>query len=185
MASRLTPLALVALGLLRERPMHAYEMYMTLMNRQVERMVKIRPGSLYHTVDRLVADGFATPTGCARDGNRPERTTYAITEAGSAAIRDRVTEMLGTRAEEYPEFVVALSEAHNLPRATVLERLEPRLAELRATLAELEDGAAELESRPLERRYWIEVSYSLAMARADVAWLETFLADLASGDLPW
>ena len=49
----LTPLAISVLALLNERPMHAYEMYQLLLSRHNNRIVKVRPGSLYHTVERL------------------------------------------------------------------------------------------------------------------------------------
>ena len=59
----LTPLAVAALALLAERPSHPYEMYQTLVQRSEDRLVKVRPGSLYHTVDRLEAHGFVRATG--------------------------------------------------------------------------------------------------------------------------
>ncbi|HEY8282618.1 MAG TPA: PadR family transcriptional regulator, partial [Leifsonia sp.] len=118
-SSSLTPLGVAALALLVERPMHPYEMYQTLVQRSEERVVKVRPGSLYHTVDRLAASGLVRATGTEREGNRPERTTYEITERGSLALSERVAEILGTPVNEYPEFPLALGEAHNLPVESV------------------------------------------------------------------
>ena len=58
----LTPLAVSVLALLRERPMHPYEMYSLLIHRQAEYLVKVRPGSLYHTVERLARDELGVNT---------------------------------------------------------------------------------------------------------------------------
>ena len=77
----LTPLAISALALLNERSMHPYEMYQLLLERHEDRIVRVTPGSLYRTVDRLTADGLAEATGTGREGNRPERTTSAIPSA--------------------------------------------------------------------------------------------------------
>ncbi|BAS16724.1 transcriptional regulator protein [Arthrobacter sp. Hiyo8] len=44
----LTPLGVAALALLVEAPMHPYEMYQLLMARHEDRLVKVRPGTLYH-----------------------------------------------------------------------------------------------------------------------------------------
>ena len=53
----LAPQAILVLGLVAERPMHPYEMFQTTIEREEDRLTKIRPGTLYHTVDRLAADG--------------------------------------------------------------------------------------------------------------------------------
>jgi DNA-binding PadR family transcriptional regulator len=53
MVYQLTSLGITVLALLRERPMHGYEMFQTLIQRHADRIVKVRPGSLYHVVDRL------------------------------------------------------------------------------------------------------------------------------------
>jgi DNA-binding PadR family transcriptional regulator len=75
----LTPLGVSVLALLRERPMHGYEMFQTLTTRRDHRIVKVRPGSLYHVVARLAEHGLIRPSGTGRAGNRPERTTFEIT----------------------------------------------------------------------------------------------------------
>ena len=45
--SDLTPLGVASLALLAEEPMHPYEMYQLLMARHEDRLVKVRPGTLY------------------------------------------------------------------------------------------------------------------------------------------
>src|SRR3954447_10538864 len=98
--AELTSLGLAALALLAERPMHPYEMYQTLVHRREDRNVKVRPGSLYHAVDRLAREGLVDAVGVDREGKRPERTSYAITAGGRRALDDRVATMLATPAEE-------------------------------------------------------------------------------------
>ena len=110
MAGALTPLAVSVLALLAERAMHPYEMYQLLLDRHEDELVKVRPGSLYHTVERLDGLGHVRACGTERSGNRPERTTYEITSTGRAALRWRLLEMLNAPVNEYPEFPVALSE---------------------------------------------------------------------------
>ena len=92
----LKPLAIVALALLLERPMHPYEMYQLMLQRGQDATVKVRPVKLYHTVGWLQAAGFVTATGTDREGNRPERTTYSITPAGSGALEATVASLIGT-----------------------------------------------------------------------------------------
>ena len=72
-AASLTPLGVAALSLLVEEPMHPYEMYQLLVARHEDRLVKVRPGTLYHAVGRLEEQGLVEATGTEREGNRPER----------------------------------------------------------------------------------------------------------------
>jgi DNA-binding PadR family transcriptional regulator len=184
-ATTLTPLGVAALALLIERPMHPYEMYQTLVQRSEDRVVKVRPGSLYHTVDRLAGQGLVRATGTEREGNRPERTTYEITEQGSLALSERVTEILATPINEYPEFPLALGESHNLPVETVIQLLRHRVALLRADLGYMEAGIRALEAKKLPRRYWINVQYTRTLREVEVTWLESLIDDLESGELSW
>ncbi|WP_022882084.1 PadR family transcriptional regulator [Gryllotalpicola ginsengisoli] len=181
----MTPLAISALALLSEHPMHPYEMYQTLIQRHEDRIVKVRPGSLYHTINKLAELGLVRVTGTEREGNRPERTTYEITEKGQLALAERIAETIGEPVYEFPSFPVAIGEAHNLPRHTVIDLVRRRLKALDLQRAELDDALAELGRKELPRRYWLDVSYLEAVQGAERAWLQGLLADLESGELDW
>lgn len=181
----LTPLAVAALALLAEGPTHPYEMYQTLVTRSEDRLVKVRPGSLYHTVDRLARQGLVRATGTEREGNRPERTTYEITEEGTLALGERVADIIATPVNEFPEFPLGLGEAHNLPLETVIDLLRKRIGLLRADIALLDDGIHRVRAKGLPAKYWLDVRYLRTMAQADVASLEALIDDLASGAISW
>ncbi len=181
----LTALGIAALALLAERPMHPYEMYQTLIQRSEQRVVKVRPGSLYHTVDRLESQGYVRATGTEREGNRPERTTYEITEAGHLILGERISEIIATPINQYPEFPVAIGESHNLPLETVIHLLRNRLVLQRADLETIEAGIRDLEERQVPRMYWIDVDYTRTLARVELTWLENLIDELETGTLPW
>jgi len=181
----LRPLGVVSLALLTERPMHPYEMYQLLVARSQDKTVKLRPGTLYHAINWLESAGFVVATGTEREGNRPERTTYAISDAGREALRRSVVAMLTEPAEEFPEFTVAMGEAHNLPREVVLEALRERVAFVEA---ECHRGGVHLDranTRGLPRRFILGGEFALNRARADVAWLNSVIAQIESGELSW
>lgn len=181
----LTPLAVAALALLAEGPTHPYEMYQTLMLRSEDRLVKVRPGSLYHTVDRLARQELVRATGTEREGNRPERTTYEITEDGTLALGERVADIIGTPVNEFPEFPLGLGEAHNLPVETVIELLQRRVTLLRADLTVLDEAIRTVRAKGLPAKYWLDVRYLRTMAEADITTLESLIDDLASGAVSW
>ncbi|BDZ45265.1 PadR family transcriptional regulator [Naasia aerilata] len=181
----LSPLAVAALALLVEGPMHPYEMYQEMLKRKDDRLVKVRPGSLYHTIDRLARHGMAEVAGTDRGGNRPERTTYRVTDEGRSALQRRLTAMLRERAEEYPEFPLALSQAHNLPAEEAVRLLETRIAAMRESLDALGLSAQHVEARDIPEKYWIEVGYQRAVLRAELDWLEHLLERITTGRLDW
>ncbi|MFZ7086732.1 PadR family transcriptional regulator [Curtobacterium sp. RRHDQ10] len=181
----LTPLAFSALGLLAEAPMHPYEMFQTMIARGDDRNVKVRPGTLYHQVGRLTELGYAVETGTDRQGNRPERTTYAITDAGRTVLRDGLFRLVAEPAEEFPVFHLALGELENLPVLDAVRALELRIDALESERAFHHEGLDDVRGKELAERYWLDVSYVHAMLAAQIEWLRVLVDRLRTGDLPW
>src|SRR3974377_1113185 len=107
--SRSNPLALAVLVCLYERPMHPYEVAQTLRQRAKQESVRLNYGSLHPVVESLEKKGFVKATGTVREGRRPERTVYEITDDGAREMDDWLTELIGTPAKEYPQFMAGLS----------------------------------------------------------------------------
>ncbi|MEH3032949.1 MAG: PadR family transcriptional regulator [Aeromicrobium erythreum] len=181
----LTPLAVSALALLNERPMHPYEMYQLLLARHEDQLVKVRPGSLYHAVERLEQQQLVEVVGTEREGNRPERTTYAITDAGYTALVDQLREWLSTPAEEYPRFPVALAEAHNGPADLVTADLGRYVVALDEQIAHLEQIVTTLTEDDVPEPYWIEADYLITIRRAERDWISRLIDRIETKDLPW
>lgn len=180
----LTPLAIAALALLTERDMHPYEMFTTMTERREDLVVKLRAGSLYHSVNRLAEDGLVAEIGTDRDGNRPERTTYAITPAGRERLQDTVAALLGQPAEEYPSFPLAVSEAHNLDRDRVRELFAARLALLEADVTAMRADHARALGHAAEA-HLLDLDYLIAMRTAEADWLRRTVERLDDETLEW
>jgi DNA-binding PadR family transcriptional regulator len=188
MEKQLTPLAVMLLALLAEQAMHPYEMFQTLVERGEDRLVKVRPGSLYHTVERLADAELIRATGVDRAGNRPERTSYALTDAGARRLQAQVAEMLRAPVNEYPQFLVALDEAHNLPRDQVIEYLGEYAAAVAADLAEISqalDRAGTSTVPEVYEAYWLSWSYLLHTKQAELDWISRLIERIKSKDLEW
>jgi DNA-binding PadR family transcriptional regulator len=99
---------LPVLNLLNERPMHPYEMRSLMRERGHDRAFRIRESSVYDTVARLADRGFIEPVEVNREGRRPERTVYAITEAGRDELLVWLTELTSEPDAEYPAFAAPL-----------------------------------------------------------------------------
>ena len=114
-------LALAVLSNLSQQPMHPYELGRNLREHGDDRSIKFNHGSLYMVVGQLAKAGLVTEQETSRGGQRPERTVYAITDAGRAELRDWLAELVGQPRHEFPAFVAALSLISALPPGEVIE----------------------------------------------------------------
>src|SRR3569833_2159483 len=103
-SAKLTPHAIADLELLHENPMHPIEMAQLMCVRYVDTRVNVKAGSLYHTVDRLHRGGVIEVVETQRDGRRPERTVYGMTQAGLDEFSQRGRELLGDVIKEFPAY---------------------------------------------------------------------------------
>jgi DNA-binding PadR family transcriptional regulator len=180
--TRRSPLAVVLLALLAEDAMHPYRMQQMIKERGQDQLVNVaQRNSVYQALDRLVRDGLVRPAGTARDGGRPERTTYEITAEGRETLRRWVLEMLPTPAREFPLFPVALALLAILSPTEVRAELERRIAEQERQLAAIEQQAPP----GLPRLFLLEDEYRAVMLRAEIDWLRSLVDDLSAGRLTW
>ncbi len=182
------PLALAVLATLCQRPMHPYEMASTMREQHYDTAVKLNYGSLYSVVESLRKAGCIAVEGVERNGNRPERTIYAITPAGREELSNWLGTMLGTPAREYPVFVAALAFMVTLRTDEVQEHLARRVelleAEVTGMQRELQDVARGSDSAPpVARVFLLEDEYQLRMRETELAWVRGLLDDLAAGTL--
>jgi DNA-binding PadR family transcriptional regulator len=176
------PLALAVLATVREQPRHPYEIAQVLRSRGKEQSIKINYGSLYTVVQSLERHGFIEASGTERDGRRPERTVYSVTESGAVELREWLSELIGTPVKEYPRFEAALSLMLVLPPEEVRTLLEQRVALLDAQLAGQRGTLAEYGGL-LPRIFLIESEFSVAMLDAEAQWTRQLLKDMADDSL--
>jgi DNA-binding PadR family transcriptional regulator len=178
-------LALAVLAYLSQRPMHPYELSRTLREHGDDRSIKFTHGSLYMVVQQLAKAGFVVEQETTREGLRPERTVYAITDTGRNELRDWLRELIQEPEHEYPRFVSALSLIAALPPDEVLELLRrrlDRLAEQRAEIRSLIDGALRSGVPGL---FLIEEDYRLALLDAETAFVTKFIGQITDPETGW
>lgn len=183
-ADRLTPMGVMVLALLREGDMHPYEMLRLWRARHDDRLLTVTNGTLYHTVTRLKSQKLLAEVGVDRDGNRPERTTYALTDAGRDAVTEWVRRELG-RTDRPAEFRIALAEAHNLEREEVVDLLTSRRAALLGEQRFYGDGLAKARERSVPDQYLLEVERQAVLLEAESRWMDTLLDRLDDPDFRW
>jgi DNA-binding PadR family transcriptional regulator len=161
------PLAFAVLGCLGERPMHPYEISTMLKARGKDMSIRLNYGSLYSVVTALEKNGFIEAVETLREGNRPERTVYAITEAGRAEFADWLTELLARPEKDFSQLEAGLAYLPAFPPAKVIELLEQRADVLRAEIEQFEATHEQLRAMGLPQLFWVESEFRLELIRTE------------------
>jgi len=178
-------LALAVLSYLTQRPMHPYELGRTLRDHGDARSIKFNHGSLYMVVQQLERAGFITRQETSREGQRPERTVYALTEAGRRELHDWLRELVEEPQHEYPHFVAALSLIAALPPDEVLTLLRQRLARLAEQRAEIRAMIDGTLAQGVPELFLIEEEYRLTLLDAESSFVERFIGQITDPEAGW
>jgi DNA-binding PadR family transcriptional regulator len=176
-------IGLAVLATLYQRPMHPYEIAKILKNTGKEHDMSLKWGSFYTVIRNLEKHGLIASVESSRAGNRPERTTYRITDDGRDELVDWVRELVCMPRPEESGFRAGLSvlpvlhpdEAIALLRQRV-ERLESQLAADRAQI----DG----HRGRIPRLFLIESEYDFALLQAEIDWIRALADEFAAGTFP-
>src|SRR3954447_20118486 len=107
---RRSPLGLIVLWLLFQKPLHVYGMQKLIEAEGKSRVVNVRSrASLYQAIDRLVRLGLVEGAETVRVAGYPDRTVYAITDDGRDVAREWLRAMLRDPGDEFPDFIAAVS----------------------------------------------------------------------------
>ena len=178
-------LALAVLSYLTVKPMHPYELSRTLRDNGDARSIKFNHGSLYMVVQQLAKAGFIAEQETSREGQRPERTVYAITDAGRREVRDWLSQLIGQPDHEYPHFVAALSLVAALPPGEVVPLLHHRLEALAGQRAEIQamiDGSLD---QGVPELFLVEEEYRLALLDAESSFVTKFIGQITDPETGW
>ncbi len=181
--ARSNPLALAVLVTLSERPMHPYEVGQTLRQRAKQESVRLNYGSLYAVVEALEKRGLIRAKETVRDGKRPERTIYEITDDGAREMVDWMTELIGVPAKEYPAFMAGLSFLPALEPDEALSALRIRSDVLTVKLVGLKGAMEAARQAGLPRLFELEVEYEGQLLAAELQFVLALIVDIETGAL--
>ena len=176
--------SLAVLGLLRERPMHPYEMERQLRFRHLDQLLGLKRGSLYHAIRELERAALIEPVETSREGRRPERTVYQVTPAGTDELSLWVRELLAMPVPEPSHFMAALAHMRKLAPQDAAEQLQQRCINLEVGIAGLQ-AVERTVGQLVDRAAIIEVEYRRSLVQAELAWVQAVLDDLRSGRFSW
>jgi DNA-binding PadR family transcriptional regulator len=175
---------IAVLALLREAPMHPYQMQRLLRERHKDEILALKRGSLYHAIDRLLRANFISAKSTEREGRRPERTTYRITPAGREKFFAVLRSIVATPRRESSEFMAAMSFLVHLSAAEAVPLLRDRSNNLKQQIEHL-SASLKAASAYVDRINLVESEYLLAVLRAELAWVQRLERDIQNGKLVW
>jgi DNA-binding PadR family transcriptional regulator len=180
MAGTLTTPDLVLLGLLSEQAMHGYQANLELERRCIRDWAAISRPQVYYSLEKLARQGLIRAANDAADAAGPERSVYATTPKGLAALVAALGDERWTNQRERPPFLTWLALSWRLSAETVRRQAERRteflqseLARERATLR----GVLREVGHPYHEAVWM-ISLAIAQLRTELAWLRKMLREL-------
>ena len=176
-------MALAVLATVVQRPMHRYEMASVMRARGKDRDMDIKWGSLYTVVQNLEKNGFLETIGVTRQGARPERTVYQITDAGRRELVEWARELIADPQPEHTRFVAGLSVLAALTPRDVIDVLRQRFDRLSESITE-QRATLTAAGALVPRLFLIEDEYRIAMTEAESDWTRTLLDELSAGTFP-
>jgi len=181
----LSPLALSILELLDEQPMHPYEMASKMRARHHDEFIRLNFGTLYHSVEVLERNGWIHPLEREKEGKRPERTIYTLTESGRDVLTTTLGDLLRRPRKEYPHFAAGLMFMHHLTAEQAAAHLHERAEALDLILGKFQAVLHELLLRGVTRLALIEVEHKIAMLDAERNWVRELEREINEGKLEW
>ena len=164
--------------------MHPYEISTTLRTRGKEQSIKLNYGSLYSVVESLQKHGLIRSVETSREGRRPERTVYEITEAGTNEFEDWLAELLSTPVRDFTSLEAGLSLMAGLPPDEVARLLDERAERLRLELSSIEAVHGETRRMGLPELFIVESLYRQAMLTAELAFVSDLGRRIRTKEMP-
>ena len=166
--------------------MHPYRIQQCIRHRRKHEVINVsQRAGLYQAIRRLEREGLIRAHSVTRDENRPERTTYELTDAGRTSVAAWLRRGLAAPLREYPEFPAVLSFLEHLTPDEAAHALRERLDTLDAEDARLRQGFVAAQEHGVPRLLLVENEYLQAVGRAERDWVASLVRDLEAGTLAW
>ncbi|MBT8226280.1 MAG: PadR family transcriptional regulator [Dactylosporangium sp.] len=176
---------MMILGLVRWlAPVHGYDLRRELMSWNVEAWASIQPGSVYHALKKLTAEGMLEEVATERVGARPARTTYRMTPRGEIEFDDLLHRYWWGNHPAIDPFSAAFALLPAMPRTEAVLACRNRARVLRAQSHGLRDSSADdlpwTEHKPVHVRWMFEITTE--RAEIEAAWCERVADRIEAGE---
>jgi len=176
----LTTPDLVLLSLLAERPLHGYQANLELQRRQVQDWAGVSRPQVYYSLEKLARLGLVRDSVSDEPAAGPERSVFATTAKGRAALADALERADWTNQREHPPFLTWIALSWQARSGVFEQQLRRRQAflekELSREQATLKSIREEVGHR-FHEAVWM-VSLMIAQFQAELRWLRKLSREL-------
>ena len=169
----LTTPDLVLLSLLAERPMHGYQANLELERREVRDWAGISRPQVYYSLEKLARRGLVRTNKSDEPAAGPERTVFATTARGRAALADALERADWTMQRERPPFLTWVALSWQARPGVFEQQLRRRQAFLETELtrqAEVLRSIRDEVGHRFHEAVWM-VSLVIEQFRTELRWL--------------
>ncbi len=175
---------LAILGFLRERNYHGYELK-KIIEKRMGNWSDIKFGSIYHALGYLEKSGAVRKVSTTKDGAKPTRSIYAITDTGREEFKTLLRENILDLHRVYLKEDIGVFFGGKLDKDEFVEILQKRIG----MLLELKDFL-EKHSREIEKfvpdcinlARWL-VMHHVMHLDVELKWFKKIREELAAGKL--
>jgi len=161
---------LILLGILLGGKTHGYRLneYVT---HAMGLYADIKKSTVYYTLEKLAKDGYVEHE-TEREGKRPERRVYQITEKGKSYFLQLLRDNLGEFTRNYFNDDIGIAFMDQLSVPEVRNLLEKKRGMTESTLKQFKEV-------PNHGGNWhYVISHNIAHLEADLAWIESILREI-------
>ena len=172
-ALSLTTPDLVLLSLLAERPMHGYQANLELERRQAREWAGISRPQVYYSLEKLAGLGFLRGVKSAGPAAGPDRSVYATTAKGRAALAGALEREDWTTQRDRPAFLAWVALSWQARPGTVRSQIQRRRKYLQSEIKReektLRSVLAEV-GHPYHEAVWM-LTLVIQQFKLEVRWL--------------
>ena len=175
----MTDAELTILSLVAEGPQYGYEIQHTIDDRGLREWLTIGFSSIYYILNKLERQNMVTSEMRA-DGQTPAHKMYRITDGGRGILQTSISELLRQPRAFGTGFELGLANLTVLKPRQVYKVLSDHHVDLKLRLEAVASSwirhQAE-DSEPIAEHIWALYTHSIALMKAELEWLESFIAD--------
>ena len=176
----LTTPDLVLLSLLAERPMHGYQANLELERREIRDWAGISRPQVYYSLEKLARAGMIRASESDEPAAGPERSTFATTAKGSAALANALEQEEWTMQRERPPFLTWVALSWLARPGTIEEQVQRRGEFLKRELAREEEtlkSVLEEVGHTYHEAVWM-IELMIEQFRTELRWLKKLAQEL-------
>ncbi|MBP2001361.1 DNA-binding PadR family transcriptional regulator [Paenibacillus shirakamiensis] len=169
-------LQIFILGTLSEGDHHPYDLKKKVL-KPLEKTISINDGTLYYNFEVLLKKGYIQKKDVIQTENRPEKTTYGITDLGRQALQEEIYAAFQkcTDIKSLYSSLVFLDKVDATKLAYLIEEAITKLQK-RATLIEDTDPTFPDVMPKKQKPIQLIADHAYHAVQNDIAWLKKVLA---------